>query len=98
MRRLVIVTAALIAMVGTAAAATAATKHFGYHKVRDGLPSGIRHFSLASTDIRSGQPIPMQFWGCTSSGSSPQLSWSGAPAGTRSYALTIFDPDAPTTS
>jgi len=28
---------------------------------------------------------------------SPQLSWSEGPAGTRSYALTCWDPDAPTT-
>jgi Raf kinase inhibitor-like YbhB/YbcL family protein len=97
-RRLAIVTAVLVMVVGTGAAAFAAGLHFGYQNVREGLPSGIGHFSLTSTDLRAGQPIPQQFWGCAGTGVSPELAWSGAPAATRSYAITLFDPDAPTGS
>jgi phosphatidylethanolamine-binding protein (PEBP) family uncharacterized protein len=35
-------------------------------------------------------------FGCTGGDHSPALSWSGAPAGTQSYAVTMYDPDAPT--
>ncbi|MEL5989878.1 YbhB/YbcL family Raf kinase inhibitor-like protein [Microbacterium phosphatis] len=65
--------------------------------------AGLREFApmtLTSTDIAEGQPLPIAQWGAGGGGSdtSPQLSWSGAPEGTKSFALSCFDPDAPTGS
>jgi Raf kinase inhibitor-like YbhB/YbcL family protein len=57
----------------------------------------VASFSLRSTDVRHGQPMP-DAQAHDSGNRSPQLSWSGAPAGTRSYVVTCFDPDAPTPS
>lgn len=63
----------------------------------------LREFApltLTSTDIAHGQPLPKAQWGSAAGGTdtSPQLSWEGAPAGTKSFAVSCFDPDAPTGS
>ncbi len=59
-------------------------------------------FQLSSPDIRSGGTIDPSFefdgFGCKGQNRSPALEWSGAPAGTRSVAITVYDPDAPTGS
>jgi Raf kinase inhibitor-like YbhB/YbcL family protein len=57
-------------------------------------------FKLTSSDLEGTFQQSQIFngFGCTGGNVSPQLSWSGAPAGTKSFALTMFDPDAPTGS
>ena len=59
-------------------------------------------FTLASASITDGQPLAMaQVSGILGAGGedvSPQLSWSGFPEETRSFAVTVYDPDAPTAS
>jgi len=51
-------------------------------------------FEITSQDFKNNQPIP-SIHTCDGNDISPQLSWSGAPAGTKSFALTCIDPDAP---
>ncbi|MGN6444550.1 YbhB/YbcL family Raf kinase inhibitor-like protein [Amnibacterium sp.] len=62
----------------------------------DPVPS----FPLTSDDVVDGQPLPAAMFGASAGGRdrSPQLSWSDAPAGTKSFAVTMYDPDAPTGS
>ena len=57
-------------------------------------------FELTSTDMAAGAPIAEKFvfngFGCTGGNVSPALSWKNAPAGTKSFAVMVHDPDAPT--
>ena len=49
---------------------------------------------LASSDFSAGGSIPVEHT-CDGADRSPSLSWSGAPAAAKSFALVIDDPDAP---
>jgi Raf kinase inhibitor-like YbhB/YbcL family protein len=59
-------------------------------------------FTLTSPDVKPGSTIGQRYagnvMGCTGQNESPALQWSGAPAGTKSFAVTVYDPDAPTGS
>jgi len=59
-------------------------------------------FSLESAEIKPGAEIAeaqvFKGFGCEGSNVSPSLKWSNAPSGTRSFAVTVYDPDAPTGS
>ncbi len=57
-------------------------------------------FTLSSPDIKPNGTIQMEQvfggFGCTGKNISPALAWSGVPEGTKSFALLVHDPDAPT--
>jgi Raf kinase inhibitor-like YbhB/YbcL family protein len=59
-------------------------------------------FTLTSESVADGQALPRaqvaRIMGAGGSDVSPQLSWSGFPSTTGSFAVTVFDPDAPTAS
>lgn len=59
-------------------------------------------FQLTSTSFQANGTLSsrqvLNGFGCTGENVSPQLSWQGEPAGTKSFAITVYDPDAPTGS
>lgn len=61
-------------------------------------PALAAGFTVTSPDIKNGATVPMAqvFTHCGGGNQSPALSWSGEPAGTKSFAVTMYDPDAPT--
>jgi Raf kinase inhibitor-like YbhB/YbcL family protein len=68
----------------------------------DHLPE-VPTFSVSSTDVTDGQTVPARFtskaFGMPGGEDlSPQLAWAGFPAETKSFAVTCYDPDAPTAS
>jgi Raf kinase inhibitor-like YbhB/YbcL family protein len=64
--------------------------------------SGGGKFTLTSADFAAGKTLAVaqvfNGFGCSGGNVSPALAWSNAPAGTKSFALLVHDPDAPTGS
>ena len=54
----------------------------------------LTKLTLTSDAFQNGQPIPTQYT-CDGADQTPALHWSDPPAGTKSFALVIDDPDAP---
>ena len=67
----------------------------------DDLPS-VPSFTLSSTEIADGKTLAMAqvsgIFGAGGQDVTPQLSWSGFPKETKSFVVTVYDPDAPTAS
>jgi Raf kinase inhibitor-like YbhB/YbcL family protein len=67
----------------------------------DFLPE-VPAFTVSSTDVAAGEQMSnthvYNSFGMSGDNISPELSWSGFPAETKSFAVTLYDPDAPTGS
>jgi Raf kinase inhibitor-like YbhB/YbcL family protein len=66
------------------------------------VTAGADRFALTSPQLHPGGKMAeaqvYNGFGCTGKNISPELKWKGEPAGTKSFAVTVYDPDAPTGS
>jgi Raf kinase inhibitor-like YbhB/YbcL family protein len=67
-----------------------------------GVLGNAAAFELNSIDVKEGKTLAeaqvFNGFGCTGGNIAPQISWKNAPKGAKSFAVTVYDPDAPTGS
>ena len=67
-----------------------------------GIPDTVRRFTVTSPQVHDGGTFPASAWadafGCSGGNQQITLDWTGAPVGTKSFAVTMYDPDAPSGS
>ena len=94
-----VMTAVLAVLVSSSIAGAQAKASAGKAK---GKAVAAAKFSVTAPDLVSKGRITaahvFNAMGCTGQNVSPALNWTGAPAGTKSFAVTAYDPDAPTGS
>jgi Raf kinase inhibitor-like YbhB/YbcL family protein len=87
---------------GRPAGAYAGDGGYGFTAVRSGIPDAAVRFSVTSPELRDGGTFPAaafaDAFGCSGANQQFTLDWSGAPSSAKSYAVSMFDPDAPTGS
>jgi hypothetical protein len=86
-----LIPAAMFAAAACGASDRAANQAQGERPVES---AAITRLDLTSTAFKDGQPIPT-IYTCDGANHSPPLAWGEPPQGTKSFALTIDDPDAP---
>jgi Raf kinase inhibitor-like YbhB/YbcL family protein len=100
LRSVAIPLTALALGIASVAGAQPKGKAKGTTKAATTHPAG--HFTVKSSDLVAKGRIALSHvyngMGCNGQNVSPALEWSGAPAGTKSFAVTMYDPDAPTGS
>jgi Raf kinase inhibitor-like YbhB/YbcL family protein len=97
--------AACAASAVSAAASTSAQEHQSHHSRPNPYEflSKVPSFMVVSTTVRNGHPLPLAqlsgiFGVPGGKDISPELSWSGFPRATKSFVVSMYDPEAPTGS
>ena len=99
--------AACAASAGSAAASTSASAQAQEHQHHHSRPNPyeflpkVPSFTVVSTTVRNRHPLPLAqlsgiFGVAGGKDISPELSWSGFPKATKSFVVSMYDPEAPT--